>query len=235
MSLDLMSNDPQKENKAKALLVHSTISGAYIQLYHSYRSRNSDESATFFLNEFFKKNKNSSFEFGYWKEVYRFHPKNLICCLEKKDLDHEDISYFDQLRKNRFEKSLFYKSDEKTFGEIIGQIKFLALTGHNQQAARLFSLAVDVRIIIPIKKNYKGKQDHCNIVLGLHKKEERINLKYLFETPFITGVLRLTPYRVYHNGLELLDYVQDIKEFHRIKDKIIKELSKPVFKSHNQI
>jgi len=237
MSLKLKLNDPQNRNKANALLVHNSICEAYIQLYNSYHSRNSDESPTYFLNEFFKNNakiKDPQFDYKFWKRVFKFHGKNLICCLEKREIDLDDISYFDQLKKNRFEKSLFYKSDERTFGEIVGQIKFWALYGNKQQAARLFSLAVDVGIIIPLKKNQIGKQEHCNMVLGLHKKEDLFNLKRLFEFPFITGVLKLTPRSVYKNGIELLDYVQDQKEFYKIKNIIIKALSNQVFKDYNQ-
>jgi len=150
-------------------------------------------------------------DYKFWQEISEYHSKNLIACLSRSKPDIEDVLYFERLQKDRFENTITHTFSDTIFGEVVGQTKYWALNGDKQNAARLLSLAIKIGLICPEKNTQIAKLRHCNKLLGL-RKDEKFDLKSLFEHPFITNSLKLTPSSVFKNGVEILDYLKDRKE-----------------------
>lgn len=146
---------------------------------------------------------------AFWETVYRIHPTNLLIGLEEEKLDYNEIAYFDQLIKDRFDNTVTYKYDENLFGEIVGQAKLWVIPQKKiQYAARIGSIAIKINMTTPKDDKYLTKMEHWNTILGL--KNNKINVKHIFTDPFYVDDINFKARNVYKSGIAVYSFFAKI-------------------------
>lgn len=170
--------------------------------------------------------------YEYWQNVFKSYPDILLLALEKNINASTIINYFNELHSGTLKEYLNSGIESNLHSQIIAQgITWCNPNKRNHQdASRLGSLAIEMKIFLP-KNDTELANKECWNNLLLPFIQKKLNTKYIYKSPFFTGTENFKPKAVYRSGLKIYRFFKEI-DFEDGARHVFDKLNQNKFKKH---
>ncbi|HAF28307.1 MAG TPA: hypothetical protein DCG75_04585 [Bacteroidales bacterium] len=170
--------------------------------------------------------------YEYWQNVYESYPEILLIAVEKNTDTSTIIQYFDELQSGTLKSYLNPNIKRQLASQIIAKgITWCKPNERNHQdASRLGSLAIEMKIFLP-KNDTELANKECWNNLLLPFIQKKLNTKYIYKSPFFTGTENFKPKAVYRSGVKIYRFFKEI-DFEDGARHVFDKLNQNKFKKH---